>query len=791
MKYRLIHQQLTLALEQSAKQKAVLRFALRGQALETVVCRIRHFFQVIWIVPIKNPLLNLQLCKSPMDIFSTAASFLKPAIAGICIAIGLSLAIPANAAPANPFPKAFTQPDGTAIQVYSKGDEFLKWSEDAEGNLMVFDAARKAYCYAEWTDGGPLSTGEAVGRQVSESPGRARAKGSDIPPSLLAAACNKHEERNAWLTQSRKTMIGGMKSKGWDFSPSSSPQLAPIPMLKRTVLVIHATWEDRAGIGTPKLNGHDIFGYVFDPATRSANNYFKELFGSSEDIILPAKVDNPLDGRQGVIEVAFSGRFPGESMETLNMPIIAAASRGLINFSDFDTNKDGILDSAELSVAIIFDTREFLGGAWWPNLNKSLTGNVAIPTVCGQGAFDGKSGDKESDMITIGMFCHEFGHSSYFFFDTYDYTYQSQGHGWWSLMAAGMWAYKDNENAGASPGYLDASNLVGASRLGNMGEHGLLSPGTVSSSQGGFTANSHLDVYRVNSPIADKQYFLLQQRKWGENDNFDRGVFYQLAPASPPFQTGPKPGAGGLLICHEDESVPGPYYFNNKRTHYRTGIEEAHGGAQHLQINARQGEVGDQWGNAKKHFSHASDPPSTLYSAFTSGQVPPTQAIDSGISIYNIEWDPDTGKTSFDVGIAQRSSDIAIINSPPALFTLETWAFQAALTDPEGGVAWAASGGGSINAATGLYTAPGSAATATVTAASLLKSSVRHSVEVRIRPSNMTNFDGNSPDTPSLLGLANAYGTDDPAGLAKYDLTGDGKIDDEDIRMLFRGMGWQ
>jgi hypothetical protein len=36
MKYRHIHQQLTLTLEQSAKQKAVLRFALRGQALGTV-----------------------------------------------------------------------------------------------------------------------------------------------------------------------------------------------------------------------------------------------------------------------------------------------------------------------------------------------------------------------------------------------------------------------------------------------------------------------------------------------------------------------------------------------------------------------------------------------------------------------------------------------------------------------------------------------------------------------------------------------------------------------------------
>jgi hypothetical protein len=49
MKYQLIHQQLTLTLEQNAKHKAVLHFVLRGLAFGTVACRTRHFFQVIWM----------------------------------------------------------------------------------------------------------------------------------------------------------------------------------------------------------------------------------------------------------------------------------------------------------------------------------------------------------------------------------------------------------------------------------------------------------------------------------------------------------------------------------------------------------------------------------------------------------------------------------------------------------------------------------------------------------------------------------------------------------------------
>lgn len=51
-------------------------------------------------------------------------------------------------------------------------------------------------------------------------------------------------------------------------------------------------------------------------------------------------------------------------------------------------------------------------------------------------------------------------------------------------------------------------------------------------------------------------------------------------------------------------------------------------------------------------------------------------------------------------------------------------------------------------------------------------------------------IDGITPTNPSFLGFANAYGSTLPADLAKYDLNRDGKIDDEDIRILFRAMGW-
>jgi hypothetical protein len=60
LKYQFVHQQLTLALGQNAKQNAVLHFVLRGLALDTVSCRAWAFLQANWIIP--NVLLDCLRC---------------------------------------------------------------------------------------------------------------------------------------------------------------------------------------------------------------------------------------------------------------------------------------------------------------------------------------------------------------------------------------------------------------------------------------------------------------------------------------------------------------------------------------------------------------------------------------------------------------------------------------------------------------------------------------------------------------------------------------------------------
>ncbi|MCL1893771.1 MAG: InlB B-repeat-containing protein [Holophagaceae bacterium] len=132
-------------------------------------------------------------------------------------------------------------------------------------------------------------------------------------------------------------------------------------------------------------------------------------------------------------------------------------------------------------------------------------------------------------------------------------------------------------------------------------------------------------------------------------------------------------------------------------------------------------------------------------------------------------------------------SSIDIVAPPKGLLTGDVYTFRAyigglAYTD----VDWEASVG-TINPITGEYTAPNTAQTITITATSKQEQSLVTEIQVKI---TSPEFDGNSKATPKLLDLANAFGSNDPDDLLKYDLNNDGKIDDEDIKMLFAKMGW-
>ncbi|MCL1808198.1 MAG: dockerin type I domain-containing protein [Clostridiales bacterium] len=561
----------------------------------------------------------------------------------------------AFAVPAAPGSAVFVQPDGSAITVHKEGDEFLGWTEDGEGNLIVFDVGQNAYCYARWTDEGPASTGAPASSLLGKTPlanmmmQRHRTKARNIPQNVLDMAQQAREAATAARLESWPVLTDTQMRL------DPAPVRAPISSLKRQLLMIHVTWSNRAGINTPKLNGRQIYDVVFNPNTKSVNNYYREVIGTDEDIILPAEVKSPLDGAQGIIEVTLPGAHtnPGNNTEgtraLVESAITEACTLGLVNMKDYDKNNDGLLAATELTIGFIVDGYEStIASAHGPSIwgfaflypfSGSITNGVTIESCFGQGAFHASAGDAAKDIMTIGIICHELGHSAYKFNDTYDVGYltdinRAEGQGFWSLMGRGNWGSLPSEKLGTRPVYPDAWNLV----YGNF-----VAPGVISDGESA-ALTSHHDIYKVPTTNPN-QYFLLQQRKYGMTENYDQGAFSIMGSTSS--------SEGGMLIYHIDDEVF-LLISHSKPGHNRAGIEEAHGGVQHLQQRGlyHYGDVGDLWGREKTEFSHTSDPGSGLYSAFTEDLVPPDQNTPSGVAITNILWDSAAGTTSFTMGKA-------------------------------------------------------------------------------------------------------------------------------------------
>jgi M6 family metalloprotease-like protein len=284
---------------------------------------------------------------------------------------------------------------------------------------------------------------------------------------------------------------------------------------------------------------------IFDPPVSgrgSVRDYYDEVSYSQVDIVtvdLPSSLGWIMAPQTYAWYVNGNycwGSYP-QNCQRLAEDIVDAVN-GVVNFSNYDADNDGIMEPIMLVHA--GPGAEFTGSTWdvwshsWNLANPRFYDGVTIDRYVIMPEFWQTVSPSTSDM-TIGVFAHEMGHGFWGLPDFYDYGYDSWGIGDWSLMSFGSWNGPNSGgwgSDGSSPAWPDAwCRIV----MGFDSAVDILGPMSVVFPP---VEQNQYAISRFNSSgLVPPEYFLVENRQ-------------QLSGTYDEYLAG-----SGVLIWHVDDSM--------------------------------------------------------------------------------------------------------------------------------------------------------------------------------------------------------------------------------------------
>lgn len=466
----------------------------------------------------------------------------------------LLLSLTAYSGPARKGLIYLSQPDGTSIEAYIQGDEFMKITTTREGHALIQESDGW-WCYATYDgDGRKHSTGRHAG---SDIPREISVASRIIPYSAIAAAAErKRTVHNNEEEPLMARIMGGRKAaavKGDD-------------VIVKHGLIILAQFKDEKFSHSREdfVNMLTRSGYSQNGATGSAKEYFDAQFSGAVDFRFD--VSSIVTLPEGM---AFYGKNDSDDSDIDPAKMIVDACRladAETDFSLYDDDGDGEVDN----VFVFFaggDEAEGAGSdriwshAWYiksgAGYNLTLDGKVIDRYAC-TAELSRRYSDKgtyREVLAGIGTFCHEYFHT-FGIPDMYDTDYEgSGGYGaglwaWTSLMDAG----NQNNNGNTPP------NLNAIER-----EHlGIFDP-VVIEKDGRYSLEPvHINgrYYRMETDTED-EYYLLECRN---EEGWDKYI-----------------GGSGMLVYHIDKSKRNAGYSDS----YSTDLSAAHRWVYANEVNSR------------------------------------------------------------------------------------------------------------------------------------------------------------------------------------------------------------
>ncbi|MDD4993071.1 MAG: M6 family metalloprotease domain-containing protein [Paludibacter sp.] len=302
------------------------------------------------------------------------------------------------AIPASPYPITVTQSNGTVLKVRLRGDEYFNYKTTLDGYALVLDADG-ILNYAQLNSNGQLKSTNIKASNIEKRSALEKRTISKLIPNLdftaqIQASRSKRMSSPVFKTIGQKTypLIGSPKS---------------IVILVNFSDLSFVTPNTKTSF-TSLLNQN---GYSANGGTGSANNYFKDnsmgVFSPEFDVVGPYNLP-------GTMASYGANDANGNDVSPQQMVIdaCAAASAAGVDFSQYDTDKNGVVDNVFIYYAGYNEAEGGPANSVWPHrwsLNNYSTKFSGV-SIFGYACTSELRGSSGSNMCGIGTFCHEFGH---------------------------------------------------------------------------------------------------------------------------------------------------------------------------------------------------------------------------------------------------------------------------------------------------------------------------------------------------------------------------------------------
>lgn len=446
--------------------------------------------------------------------------------------IVLSLCSNLYAGPASQNFTDLVQPDGSILSVRQQGDEFQHWTETKDGYTVLRNPATNYWEYAMRDGSGEL---KPSGYRVLQN----RSAPTHIAPSLKPrrnSALEQHQQQT--LKKVYQDRLKGQATSSSVLRQAAIGDWTPVPVAgEKKVLLVLINFADLTLVTTAATWGTAVFPL----SEKSVAKYYAD---NSFTKLSVAPVTHTQEGNPtGVVTVTIAAAHPNgdDTLETetsiLNLALEQTAT--FINFSAFDSDSSGTLESTELTLYFIYAGYEASGSVKTPRVWAHAWGGDGVSV----GGLKVSNWDISGELNNfdrqepMGLIAHELGHTFCGLLDLYDTSDTNAGMGIFSLMAAGSSGADIiegiSEDAGTTPTALDlwSREYLGWSTPAAPGATSTLTiPPALTNKDSG---------YKLMTAASSSEYFLLENRQpsgWDLGARNELGADWQ----------------GGLLLTHID-----------------------------------------------------------------------------------------------------------------------------------------------------------------------------------------------------------------------------------------------